>query len=122
MKKAMEETQRRRKAQELFNLAHNITPKGILKKIENPLEGIVDGSKQSRIPIEDKYQASSNKNIQTPAEELLEQLDIAPSEIPKFIKIAKQKMHRHAKVLEFEEAAKIRDQIKQLEAWLLRFS
>ena len=54
MKQAMEETQRRRKAQELFNTAHNITPKGILKEIENPLEGIVDGPKQSRAPIEHK--------------------------------------------------------------------
>ena len=31
-------------------------------------------------------------------------------------------MHRHAKALEFEEAAKIRDQIKELETWLLRIS
>jgi excinuclease ABC subunit B len=122
MKQAMEETQRRRKAQELFNTAHNITPKGILKEIENPLEGIVDGPKQSRVPIEHKNQASSNENTKTPAEELIEQLEISPSQIPKFIKMAKQKMNRHAKALEFEEAAKIRDQIKELETWLLRIS
>ena len=121
MKQAMEETQRRRNAQELFNIAHNIVPKGILKEIENPLEGIVDGPKQSRTPIEHKNQASSHENTQT-SEELIGQLEIAPSEIPKFIKMAKQKMHRHAKALEFEEAAKIRDQIKELETWLLRFS
>ena len=82
MKQAMEETQRRRKAQELFNTAHHITPKGILKEIENPLEGIVDGPKQSRAPIEHKNQASSNENTKTPAEELIEQLEISPSEIP----------------------------------------
>jgi len=92
-----------------------------LKEIENPLEGIVDGPKQSRAPIEHKNQVSS-ENTKTPAEELIEQLDISPSEIPKFIKMAKQKMHRHAKALEFEEAAKIRDQIKELETWLLRIS
>ena len=81
MKQAMEETQRRRSAQELFNTAHNITPKGILKEIENPLEGIVDSPKQSRSPIEHKNQSSSNENTQTPAEELIDQLDISPSEI-----------------------------------------
>ena len=122
MKQAMEETQRRRKAQELFNIAHNIIPKGILKEIDNPLEGIVDSPKQSRTHIEYKNQATSNENTQTSTEDLIEQLDITPSEIPKFIKMAKQKMHRHAKALEFEEAAKIRDQIKELETWLLRFS
>ena len=110
MKQAMEETQRRRKAQELFNTAHILHPRGILKEIENPLEGICRWSKQSRAPIEHKNQVSS-ENTKTPAEELIEQLDISPSKIG-FIKMAKQKMRHHAKALEFEEAAKIRDQIK----------
>ena len=127
MKQAMEETQRRRAAQELFNQTHNIIPQGIQKEIENPLEGIVDTNKQSRIPTdkniaEDKGENQNEMIQNSVVDDIIEKYQLTPSIIPKFIKDSKQKMHKHAKALEFEEAAKIRDEIKFLETWLLRFS
>lgn len=98
MKVAIEETKRRRELQMQFNKEHNITPKTIKKSIENNLLSLV----QSYRSIEDIV-----------AEEMLE-LNIEKKDLPKLLNQLEKDMHKAAKILDFERAAEIRDQIKKL--------
>lgn len=98
MKRAIEETDRRRKLQTEYNKKHNITPKTIIKSHANPL---LDSLR-------------SNKDIeQVVADELAyEKLDI--KELPKIIKKVEQQMKNSALLLDFEKAAKLRDELYSL--------
>ena len=98
MKVAIEETKRRRKLQMVFNKEHNITPKTIKKSIENNLLSLV----QSYRSIEDIV-----------AEEMCE-MNIEKKDLPKLLNQLEKDMHKAAKILDFERAAELRDQIKKL--------
>ncbi len=98
MKVAIEETKRRRKLQMAFNKEHNITPKTIKKSIENNLLSLV----QSYRSIEDIV-----------AEEMCE-MNIEKKDLPKLLNQLEKDMHKAAKILDFERAAELRDQIKKL--------
>jgi excinuclease ABC subunit B len=102
IKKAVAETDRRRKIQIAHNLKHGITPATIKKKIKEGLGDLFDGSaaqipgKELKNNLFDKFSESPEK-IQTEVDKL------------------KKKMKKAAENLEFEEAAKVRDEIKRLE-------
>lgn len=98
MQKAINETERRRKVQLEYNKIHNITPKTIIKGHANPLLEAL----------------RSNKNIEeVVAEELAsEKLDI--KEIPKILKKIEVQMKNAALLLDFERAAKLRDELYAL--------
>ena len=102
MQRAIDETDRRRKIQSQYNKKHNITPKGIKKAVQNILDITEDMSPQeikrhARIEEESaKYQA------------------MAPAKLAKEIKQLEEQMYEHAKNLEFEEAAKLRDRVANL--------
>lgn len=98
MKMAIDETQRRRELQMKFNKEHNITPKTIKKSIENNLLSLV----QSYRSIEDIV-----------ADQMCE-LNIEKKDLPKLLNQLEKDMHKAAKILDFERAAEIRDQIKKL--------
>ncbi len=98
MKAAIEETRRRRDLQIAFNKKHNITPKTIKKSIENNLLSLV----QSYRSIEDIV-----------AQEMCE-LNIDKKDLPKLLTKLEKDMHKAAKILDFERAAELRDQIKKL--------
>ena len=102
MKVAIEETRRRRQLQMAFNKEHNITPKTIKKSIENNLLSLV----QSYRSIEDIV-----------AEEMIE-LNIDKKDLPKLLSKLEKDMHKAAKILDFERAAELRDQIKKLREML----
>jgi excinuclease ABC subunit B len=102
MKRAMDETNRRRAIQEIYNREHNITPKGIAKSIKVMLETGEDLSPQAR------------KQLGKVAEEVAEYQTASPHALAKKIKDMEEAMYQHAKNLEFEKAAKLRDQIKQI--------
>ena len=93
MKAAIDETERRRKIQEEFNREHGITPKSIQKNVRN----ILDSDEMA-------------------AKEAIEKQPIILSDKERFKKIAQleKQMHEHAKNLEFEQAARIRDQLVEL--------
>lgn len=97
MAKAMGETDRRRKIQADYNKKHGITPTTIKRKISEGLGEAFDGSLTSRI-AETKLKYS-----------------IKPNEIRKKIEELKATMKKMAQKLEFEEAAKIRDEVRRLE-------
>lgn len=94
MKKTIEETNRRRTKQNQYNKQNNITPKPIVKK-------------KSKIENQLNPYKKSQKNI-----EII--IPNSESEIQTLITKTKQKMIKHAKDLNFLEAAKLRDQITLL--------
>lgn len=98
MKVAIEETKRRRALQIEFNKKHGITPKTIKKSIENNLLSLV----QSYRSIEDIV-----------AQEMCD-LNIDKKDLPKLLNKLEKDMHKAAKILDFERAAELRDQIKKL--------
>ena len=107
MKKTIDETNRRREIQILFNKKNNITPKQINKSLDNAL------TKKSII---------SDLNI---ASELNQKgigfENLSKKEIDKQIKTTKKEMEKAAKELNFIEAARLRDQIKFLKSNLSKF-
>lgn len=106
MKKAMDETQRRRQLQNEFNQAHGITPKGLEKNINDILEGAYSSaSERGKKGQAARLVVNSQKEITA---------DMSPKQVAKQLKMLEEKMLKHAKNLEFEEASVLRDEIKVL--------
>lgn len=109
MKKAMDETSRRRTIQTQYNTDHGITPMTIKKKIREGLGNMFDGSVGA-------YKIA--KNIAGEKDKVGDKLlkfSDKPNKIGQEIDKLKVKMKKLSSDLEFEEAAKIRDEIKRLQ-------
>ncbi len=102
MKQAMEETQRRREKQIAFNEAHGITPKTVQKKIADIMESAYPGGQKSA------------REYARVAEEEAAYGRLSARELAKKLKALEDAMYEHARNLEFEEAAQVRDEIKHL--------
>jgi excinuclease ABC subunit B len=100
MKKAMGETERRRNKQIAFNLKHGITPRSIVKRIKDLIDGV--------------YSEKSGKEAEKleMAKAMVE--DMTEKDIAREIKRLEKQMVEHAKNLEFEKAARVRDQLHVL--------
>ncbi len=107
MARAIEETDRRRNKQVLYNKEHGITPKGIAKAIQNILDSGGDEGLLS------PHHHLKKDELQKDDFRLLD-----PKQRAIKIKSLESKMIEHAKNLEFEEAARIRDDIHKLNALL----
>lgn len=108
MKKAMSETERRRKIQEEYNLAHGITPATVKKKIRESLADIYSSSEPAA-PL-----PGSNKKTAAVAAAKKDYLS-DPSKAEKQITKLRKEMKKASADLNFEDAARIRDEIKRLE-------
>ncbi|MGQ3890770.1 excinuclease ABC subunit UvrB [Legionella sp. CNM-4043-24] len=97
MQRALDETDRRRQKQIAFNEAHGITPKGINKAVSDVMEGAYSTRRKSRA-----------------AEPEAEYAHFTPQQLARQIKLLEKQMHSHAQSMEFEMAAKIRDEILAL--------
>ena len=104
MQHAIDETERRREKQIAYNKEHGITPKGISKAIMDILEGAY--SEKS------KAQQAVLKQV---AEDKARYSKLSPEMLMQKIKKLEEKMYQHARDLEFEEAARVRDEIKQIQ-------
>jgi excinuclease ABC subunit B len=102
MKKAMDETERRRNKQIAFNLEHGITPKSIVKRIKDLIDGV--------------YSEKSGKEAEKLEMQKALVEDMSEKDIAREIKRLEKLMIEHAKNLEFEKAAKVRDQLHVLKA------
>jgi len=101
MKKAIDETKRRRAKQLAFNEEHNITPKSIRKIVTDVMEGA--------------YADVEDDEDFVKAAEPGEKYDLDdPKKLAKLIVNLEKTMHQYAKDLEFEKAAKLRDKIQRL--------
>ena len=108
MQRAISETERRRNLQRAYNELHGITPKSIQKAVSD----IMDDAR-SLSPAE-KEQARKV------AETAAQYQHMSPRELGKSIAEMEKQMIRHAEMLEFEEAAEMRDQIKRLKDEILK--
>jgi len=99
MRKAMDETERRREKQHQFNLDNSITPKGVIRKITDVMG--VGGFSQS-------------KELDRVAEKHANYQSLSTKEIDNKIIQLEKDMYKHAQNLEFEQAAAIRDDIAKL--------
>jgi len=108
MQHAIDETQRRTEKQRQFNAEHHIEPSTILKSITDILQVAIPGSGGN-------YARALNKVAEPVADYKL----MSPSQLGKKLKQLEEVMYRYAKNLEFEQAAKIRDEIKVLQEQML---
>jgi len=99
MRRALDETDRRRTKQREFNQLHGIIPRGIQKTVADILEGAYPETAAPAALV---------------AEETVAYARESPAALMKKIKQLEQAMHRHARDLEFEEAAKLRDEIQRI--------
>lgn len=102
MQRAMDETSRRREKQIDHNQRHGIIPKSIEKKIYDIMDGV--SSKK----------ASQERKKHSASEDTAEYHVLSPALLKKKITELEKRMYTHAKNLEFEEAARLRDQLKNL--------
>ncbi|HBS25700.1 MAG TPA: excinuclease ABC subunit B, partial [Gammaproteobacteria bacterium] len=103
MQRALDETDRRRDKQVAHNKKHGITPKGIKKKVADIMEGAFAGGS-----------GSTPQRYAKVAEEKAKYGNLTPANAKKQLKQLEKKMYQHARDLEFEEAAKTRDEIQSL--------
>ena len=96
IKKALAETERRRQKQRGYNETHGITPKGVIKRIKDLIDGVYDAAQADVEQQEARYESMSEKQL------------------AREIKALEKKMLQHAKNLEFEEAAAARDRLSEL--------
>ena len=102
MRRAIDETERRRAKQIAHNEQHGITPQTIKKAVADIMEAHVPGA-----PMKARDYAKV-------ADEMAEYADLSPAQMAKKVKSLEKAMYRAAKDLEFEKAAALRDQIKDL--------
>ena len=102
MRRAIDETSRRRRKQIEFNEVHGITPKGIRKAVADIMEGARPGA------------PSSPRRLAGVAESPGEYASMTPAVLAARLRKLEQQMYRHAGNLEFEEAAVVRDRIREL--------
>jgi len=103
MRRAIDETERRRAKQIAFNEANGITPKGVQKKIKEMIDGVYSNAAQ-RAMVEGVHEDAATAKVESMSEK----------QISKEIKRLEKLMVDHAKNLEFEKAAQVRDQLHVL--------
>jgi excinuclease ABC subunit B len=103
MKKAMGETERRRIKQIAYNEAHGITPRSIVKRVRDLIDGV--------------YSEKAGKDAERMEQETLQRAkveEMSEKDVAREIKRLEKLMLEHARNLEFEQAARVRDQLSRL--------
>jgi len=103
MRRAIDETERRRHKQLEFNAAHGITPQTVQKNVADIMEAAYPGAPPNA------------RRYAKVAEETAEYAALTPAQMAKKLQALEKAMYQHAKDLEFEEAARVRDEIKRLQ-------
>ena len=103
MKKAMGETERRRIKQIAHNEEHGITPRSIVKRVRDLIDGV--------------YSEKAGKDAERLEQEAMQRAqveDMSEKDVAREIKRLEKLMLEHARNLEFEQAARVRDQLTKL--------
>ncbi len=106
MQRAMAETERRRLTQVTFNEEHGITPRGVEKSVQDIMEGA------RRMPTRGKGRAK--KAAEPRLTYSADLASLSPAALARKLKQLETQMQEHAKNLEFEEAAALRDQLTEI--------
>jgi excinuclease ABC subunit B len=102
MKRAISETERRRVKQIDFNTANGITPRGVIKQVKDLIDGV--------------YSEKAGKEAQEREIQKARLEDLSERDLAKEIKRLEKLMLEHARNLEFEQAARVRDQLATVRA------
>jgi excinuclease ABC subunit B len=108
MERAMAETERRKIKQIAYNKKHGITPATIVKKVTDIMQGAYDN------------RSGRGRRYARVAESAGEYADVSAATLGKAVAELEKKMFHHAELLEFEEAAAVRDQISKLKDQVLK--
>jgi excinuclease ABC subunit B len=103
MRRAIDETERRREKQQTYNRVHGITPRGIEKAVNDVMEGAV---------VKEHGGAREFARV---AEEVSRYGRLSSDQLSREIGKLERQMYHHARNLEFEEAARLRDEIRRIE-------
>ncbi|MEJ5212235.1 MAG: helicase-related protein, partial [Burkholderiales bacterium] len=104
MRRAIDETERRRAKQIAYNQTHGITPKGVVKRIKDIIEGVYD------------YEQAQEKLLAQ--QEAAGYAHMSEKELTREVKRLEKEMLEAAKNLEFEKAAQLRDRMNLLKQQL----
>jgi len=99
MRRAMDETARRREKQTAYNVAHNITPKSVKKEIRDIIDGVYKSDN-----LENEFGLVDDQDYEK----------MGPKELAREIKRLENEMFEHAKNLEFEKASEVRDKLASI--------
>ena len=99
MRRAMDETARRREKQTAYNVAHNITPKSVKKEIRDIIDGVYKSDS-----LENEFGLVDGQDYEK----------MGPKELARKIKRLENEMFEHAKNLEFEKASEVRDKLASI--------
>ena len=103
MKKAIDETERRRAKQIAYNQAHGITPRGIVKQVRDLIDGVYS-EKAGQEALRLDQEAARHAELD----------EMSEKDIAREIKRLEKRMLEHARNLEFEQAARVRDDLAHL--------
>ncbi len=107
MQQALDETQRRRDKQEAYNRTHGITPKSVQKAVRDIIDGIA-GRQHHNAAI---YEEQTALGV---AEQGAAYGQLSARQLGRKLKEMEKRMYEHARNLEFEQAARVRDDIERL--------
>ena len=107
IERAVRETERRRETQQRFNERHGITPQGIRKAVTDILEGAYSDPR------------GRARHYSKVAEQKPGYMELPPDLLMKKVSQLEEQMYRHARDLEFERAAEIRDEIARIKEFSL---
>ncbi|KAF1689471.1 excinuclease ABC subunit UvrB [Pseudoxanthomonas taiwanensis] len=108
MQAAIEETERRRRKQEQYNAEHGIVPRAVVR----PVNDVMEGARAE--PGEVKGKAKGRGKARQVAEAEADYAVLDPAQAARRIQELEKRMYQHARDLEFEEAARLRDQIRRI--------
>jgi excinuclease ABC subunit B len=111
MRRAIDETDRRREKQLVFNQKHNISPMTVVREVADIMEGARDASSKGAKLKRAIRVAESKRRYNAAA---------TPGDLEKRIVVLEKEMFKLAKNLEFEEAASVRDEIESLREQFVR--
>src|SRR5471032_1076232 len=102
MRRAIDETERRRARQVTYNALHGIVPRGVSKQVKEMIDGVYDPQQAKQ----EMQAAAASETVKL----------LTPKALDQRIKELESKMYAHAQNLEFEEAANTRDELHALRA------